>query len=79
MSQKRITPYKAVFANHGVLVEEQAFTARGHLRFLVAKDGEKRIFIAPGSPSDARGLANFRGDVRRWVREVASAPQSRAS
>lgn len=79
MSQKRITPYEAVFDDHGVLVENQAFTARGHIRFLVEKNGEKRIFIAPGSCSDARGLANFRGDVRRWVRATASSPQLGAS
>lgn len=79
MTRKRITPYEAIFDDHGVLVENQAFTARGHLRFLVKYHGAKTIFIAPSSPSDARGLANFRGDVRRWVREVASAPQSMVS
>ncbi|CAB4124898.1 hypothetical protein UFOVP62_41 [uncultured Caudovirales phage] len=72
MIRARVRPYEVVFEN-------VACTARGHYRFLVEKNGEKHIFIAPGSSSDVRSLAQFRGDVRRWVRGVASPLPSRAS
>jgi hypothetical protein len=72
---KRIATYESILEDEGVLVTNQAHTGRGHLRFLVEYEGAKRIFIAPGSCGDFRGLTKFRGDVRRWVREVASAPQ----
>ena len=79
MSSKRIMTYESILEDEGVLVTNQAHTAKGHLRFLVEYDNHKRIFIAPGSCSDGRGLAQFRGDVRRWVRGVASVQPSRAS
>lgn len=79
MIRARSAPYEAVFDELGVLVENAAMTAKNHMRFLVELNGVKRIFIAPGSCSDHRGLTQFRGDVRRWAREVGAAQQPEVS
>lgn len=34
-----------------------------------ARNGEPRVYVLPGTPSDRRGPANARADVRRMLRD----------
>ena len=35
----------------------------------ISRHGQPRVYVLPGTPSDRRGLANARADVRRMLRE----------
>lgn len=64
--RKRALPYLAVFEAEGVEVETE-ISSGTHFKFLARKGSSSRSFFAPFSPSDSRGIKNFRGDVRRWA------------
>jgi hypothetical protein len=41
-----------------------------HMQLTVAHADHTHLFIAPVSPSDRRGVLNFKSDVRKWVRSL---------
>lgn len=41
-----------------------------HYKFRIGYRGEEKLIVASRSPSDPRAVMNFRGDLRRFKREV---------
>lgn len=61
--------FEAIIEGEGCEVLSFEVAKRGHLKFIVAAPGlGPKTFFTACSPSDARGIKNFRGDVRRWAR-----------
>ncbi|MCZ7860918.1 hypothetical protein O9X98_05830 [Agrobacterium salinitolerans] len=47
-------------------------TNNNHLRVTIFRSGRKAKLIAPSTPSDWRGLLNFRSDLRRTYASLAA-------
>lgn len=47
-------------------------TNNNHLRITICRAGRKAKLIAPSTPSDRRGMLNFRSDLRRTYASLAA-------
>lgn len=43
---------------------------KSHIKFVVCYKEQTRFFFLPCSGSDRRGMLNWIGDVKRWIRSV---------
>lgn len=68
LSRKRYAAWREVFTDLGAVIEDTSISGGSHIRFLIRLGDVRRIFFAPLSCGDHRGLKNFRSDVRRWAR-----------
>ena len=73
MNRKRLRPYLDIFKSNHCTVEDVLITGSNHLKFKIAKAGQRKFFIAPVSGSDHHGFENFRQDVRRWLKTTEDA------
>lgn len=73
MNRKRLKPYIDIFDEAHCTIEDIVITGSNHLKFKVAKEGKRKFFISPVSPSDHCGLQNFKHDVRRWLKTTGHA------
>lgn len=70
VSPHRVRKYMQVFDDLGVEVVDTCMTGSCHYKFNVTCCGKCKFFIAPFSPSDHRGIMNFRAMVKRWQRQI---------
>lgn len=62
---------EAICAEAGVTIEAIDYTGSGHWKVKARTPGGHPMLLFTGStPSDVRSLANFRGVVRRQVRQL---------
>jgi len=72
-TQRLIRERQSIFQNIGINVEAVERTAGAHIKFRVEYLGKKRIFVCPSTSSDCRrGIKNFKGDVTKWIKEIAN-------
>jgi hypothetical protein len=71
MSKTRvIREHKILFQNLGVKIEDIETKGLSHPKFKVEYLGKTRIFVCPSSPSDVRGIKNFKSSVNQWIRSI---------
>ena len=63
-------PFLKVFDDLGIQVVDTTVTGSNHYKVTVTASGNRKFFIVPKSPSDRRGVLNFRAMVKRWHREM---------
>lgn len=68
-----------VFDDLGVKVVDATMTGSCHYKFRVTACGNCKFFIASFSPSDRRGIDNFRAMVKRWKKSLTNKEMSNAS
>jgi hypothetical protein len=68
---KNLKEHKSIFIDLGIHIEDIEMAKKTtHIKFKVEYLGNKRIFVAPSSPSDQRGIKNFKGSITHWVRGI---------
>ena len=72
MSTKKLIRELSVMVSAMTDEFEIETTNNNHLRITIRRSGRKAKRIAPSTPSDRRGLLNFRSDLRRTYAALAA-------
>jgi hypothetical protein len=67
MRRRTLKSYTDIIEKLGGEIEEITVAGSTHYRIEVAAGERRKVFIASSSPSDRRGLMNWRSFVRRWI------------
>lgn len=70
MTMKRHRAYLKWAEQQGLVVVGISTTGNNHQRLTLTARGREKTFIIPTSASDNRAFMNWKGDVKRWLREV---------
>ena len=66
--EKKHYEFLDIFNQLGVVVESVERLNGRHIRIKCHHNDRKTMFFMPTSVSDHRGVKNFHGEVKRWVK-----------